>query len=246
MKTSCTKIKAYIYLCGEGELSDSQVFELKAHITECQSCKKELESVNRFRALTSAAASYIPEHDLSESDLGNIMSVIRREKSRPSGNAIDKFLELFYRPSVRFSIVFLILILVCTFLYQSTVTFTDITQLEKRMQSGSRVQSTSASIVELDELSHNLKDFYLFLKGDNTYLNLSSNLIVVDRDLFRSLFRVHNKLMNMYNSNPREFSNNYPELTRYLLEEMDPEELDSMLVNNDLVKDLNSILTEGK
>lgn len=245
MNNTCIKILNYIYLYRDGELRQSERDEMFKHISVCSECKKEYAEAALFGKAVQSSAENIPEHLFTESQMERILEGIERFEPAERVPFSEMFFQFFCKRSVRFSMAFGILFIVCSFLVQSSFTLNDVNTLEETMSSAS-AQKSNASVINGEELIKSLKQVYLLFKGEESYFNVNSNLILIDRDLIKNYLRTYNELTKIYNADPAGFEKKYPELSHFFSEQPDNTKLDSLLSDENLLNDLNNILKGGK
>lgn len=76
------RLSAYL----DGELTGEEMLLIRRHVSECQSCSSELESVRKTKLILSRLRTAIPRDEL----LGNIISQL----DHPSSNRIGMFWEI--------------------------------------------------------------------------------------------------------------------------------------------------------
>lgn len=241
MRDECGKINKLIYLYREDELAPPEKEQLLNHIRQCPVCSSEFNQAVKFRNMVSTAVEEIPGYTFN-TDMESIFSAI--EKKESNSGYLDKILDIFYKPEMRLALGVSVLLIMGIFFIQSSLTFSDISRLQSKMNSISE-KSTAASVIRTDLFTDRISQIYSFLKGDKRFMELSGDLIIVDRNLIKNYLRVYNQLMNMYNSDPREFSKKYPGISRYFSEEIDATMTENILKDEVLLRDLNNIL-EGE
>ena len=188
---SCERYQKLLHLNRSGELSHHEADELRQHVRLCERCALELQRIERADGFIDRLGAFSRAHSNPEKLTADILRRVRAESTtaRPFG-FLDRLLEFFLIPSVRYSTMAIILIVTVTFMAQLLMVMDDITGLEQRMASSGRNRAAEATYTVQ---SKTLQDVATSERGtplkDNVSLTVTNDKINVraqDVDTFLS------------------------------------------------------------
>lgn len=136
---SCERYQQLLHLNRPGELSPTDADDLHQHLARCEGCSLEWRRIQRATELLNPLTSYSPAPPSQEKLTSDIMRRVREaEASGPSQSMVDRILDFFLIPAVRYSTVATILAVVMTLTIQSLTLLSQISDLERRIGSTAR------------------------------------------------------------------------------------------------------------
>jgi hypothetical protein len=133
---SCERFQQLIHLNRSGEVPAKDDDDLRQHLSHCESCSLEWRQIRRTEKFLGPLKSFSPAPASPEKLTADIMRRVREEASgKPARNIVDRILDFFLIPGVRYSAVVVISFVGTAFVLQSLILLDDISNLENRMVS---------------------------------------------------------------------------------------------------------------
>ena len=214
---SCERYQRLLHLNRSGEISTREADELRQHVRLCERCALELQRIERADGFINRLGAFSPAPGNPEQLTADILRRVRAESTaRRSLNHLNRILDFFLIPSVRYSTVAIVLLITMTFMTQLVMMLNDISDLERRMaapvrndaaeatytmesktlhgvansEAGKPMQESVSVTVTNDHIDVPVKDVDAFLSGDNLR-NLPAMLgtaaLQVDRKTFEKI-----------------------------------------------------------
>jgi hypothetical protein len=143
---SCEQYRRLLHLNRAGEISGGEADDLRRHLRLCEKCSLELQRIERADGLIDHLRAFAPTPKNPEEMTADILRRVRAESTSPSSrNTLDRILDFFLIPSVRYGTVTVVLIISTTFMAQLIATMNSISDLEHRMASPVRRGATEAT-----------------------------------------------------------------------------------------------------
>lgn len=143
---SCKRYQQLLHLNRSGEISHQEADELRQHVRLCERCALELQRIERADGFIDRLGAFSPARTNPEQLTADILRRVRAESSiARSLGSMDRLLDFFLIPSVRYATVAVVLIITVTFMTQLLTVMNDITSLERRMASPGRNDATVAT-----------------------------------------------------------------------------------------------------
>jgi hypothetical protein len=143
---SCERYQRLLHLNRSGEISSHEADELRQHLRLCEKCSLELQRIERAGGFIDRLGAFAPTPKNPEKLTADILRRVRAESAAPrTSNPLDRFLDFFLLPSVRYSTVAIISLIVVTSTTQLVMMLNDISDLEQRMASPVRHDATEAT-----------------------------------------------------------------------------------------------------
>lgn len=143
---SCERYQRLLHLNRSGEISKQEADDLRQHLRLCEKCSLKFQRIQRADGFIDRLASFSPTPTNAEKLTADILRRVRAESTRPrSINALDRLLDFFLIPSVRYSAAAIVLLITMTSMVQLLTTLNDISKLEQRMASPIRNDATEAT-----------------------------------------------------------------------------------------------------
>ena len=143
---SCERYQRLLHLNRSGEISTHEADELLQHLRRCEKCSLELQRIERADGFIEYLGAFAPTPKNPDKLTADILRRVRAESTAPRPlSLLDRFLDFFLLPSVRYSTVAIILLIVLTSATELIVMLNDISALEQRMASPVRRDATEAT-----------------------------------------------------------------------------------------------------
>jgi hypothetical protein len=133
---SCKRYQGLLHLNRSGEISTHEADELRQHLRLCEKCSLELQRIERADTFIDRLDAFSPTPKNSEKLTADILRRARAESAAPKSlNMLDRLLDFFLLPSVRYSTMSIISLVVLASATQLVTMLNDISNLEQRMAS---------------------------------------------------------------------------------------------------------------
>ena len=143
---SCGQYQRLLHLNRSGEISRHEAEKLRQHLRSCEKCSLELQRIERADGFIDRLGAFSPTPKNLEKLTADILRRVRAESTAPTSlSPLDRFLDSFLIPSVRYATVTIVLLVTMTFMTQLLVMMNNISNLEQRMASPTRHDATEAS-----------------------------------------------------------------------------------------------------
>jgi hypothetical protein len=143
---TCEYYQRLLHLNRPGEISPQEADDLRKHLRLCERCTLELKRIERADGFIGhlAGMPLTPAHP--EQLTADVLRRVRADSaiSRPR-NPVDRILDFFLIPVVRYSSVTLVFLIVGTLMAQLFTTMNSISNLEHRMAGPTRAHTTEAT-----------------------------------------------------------------------------------------------------
>lgn len=139
---SCEHYQQLLHLNRLNEISESEAADLRQHLRHCEPCSLEWRRIQHAEEFLDPLRLFSPAPPNPEQLTADIMRRVRDVAGiKPSENVIDRILDFFLIPGVRYSAVAAISCVMITLVVQSLFLLDSISNLEDRMVSASGQQS---------------------------------------------------------------------------------------------------------
>ncbi|MCX6143288.1 MAG: zf-HC2 domain-containing protein [Ignavibacteriales bacterium] len=143
---SCERYQRLLHLNRSGEISKHEADELRQHLRLCEKCSLELQRIERADGFIDHLGDFSPSPKNPEKLTADILRRVRAESAAPKPlNPLNRFLDFFLLPSVRYSTVAIISLVILTSATQLVMMLNDVSNLEQRMASPVRHDATEAT-----------------------------------------------------------------------------------------------------
>jgi len=133
---SCEQYQRLLHLNRSGEISKQEADDLRQHLRLCEKCSLEFQRIQRADGFIDRLGSFSPTPTNAEKLTADILRRVREKASGdPARNIVDRILDFFLIPGVRYSAVVVISCVGTAFVLQSLILLDDISNLENRMVS---------------------------------------------------------------------------------------------------------------
>ncbi len=131
----CKDLEILFYLNRPDELSSQQLKTIENHISVCPNCARLKKRIDKTGSLYASIRKTKPEIADPEAITRSIMNRIQANLSKQTTtyNFIDAFASWFYKPLVKFSLLFILFIMIGSFLEQQVKMTDSISRLENQI-----------------------------------------------------------------------------------------------------------------
>jgi len=152
---SCKRYQQMLHLNRSGEISAQEADELRQHLRLCERCALELQRIERADEFVDRFSAFSPAPRNAEKLTADLLRRIRAESAKPRpASGLDRVLDLFLMPSVRYSAVATILFITMICMTQLVMMLNDISDLEQRMASPVRKDAAEATYTVRSKTLH--------------------------------------------------------------------------------------------
>jgi hypothetical protein len=131
---SCERYQQMLHLNRSGEVSAEDADDLRQHLTRCETCSLEWRRIQHADKFLNPLRTFSPALAGPEKLTADIMRRVREAALRePSQSIIDRILDFFLIPAVRYTAVATILGVLVMLIFQSFTLLNQISNLEQRM-----------------------------------------------------------------------------------------------------------------
>jgi hypothetical protein len=143
---NCERYQRLLHLNRSGEISSHEAEELRRHLRLCEKCSLELQRIERADGFIDHLGAFSPTPRNPEKITADILRRVRAGSTSPKSlSPLDRVLDFFVRPSVRYLTVAIISLAVLTPATQLVMMLNDISNLEQRMASPVRRDAAEAT-----------------------------------------------------------------------------------------------------
>ena len=143
---SCERYQRLLHLNRSGEISKHEADELRQHLRLCEKCSLDLQRIERADGFIDRLSAFSPTPGNPDKLTADILRRVRAESSAPKpSNPLDRLLDFFLLPSVRYATGTIVLLITITFMTQLIVVMNNISDLEHRMASPVRTTTAEAT-----------------------------------------------------------------------------------------------------
>jgi hypothetical protein len=140
---SCERYQQLLHLNRSGEISTQEADELRQHVRLCERCALELQRIERADGFIDRLGAFSAAPKNPEKLTADILRRVRAESTAPKPqNTLDRILDVFLVPSVRYSTLAIVLLVIMTFMTQLLTMLNGVSGLEQRMASPIRNEAT--------------------------------------------------------------------------------------------------------
>jgi len=194
---SCERYQRLLHLNRSGEISKHEADELRQHLRLCEECSLELQRIERADGFIDRLGAFSPAPKNPEKLTADILRRVRAESTAPKSLIpLDRLLDFFLLPSVRYSTVAIVLLITMTFMTQLLVMLNDISDLELRMASPLRNKAAEATYTmqskTLQGVAESERGKFLKENVSFTVTNDRIDVPVKDVDTFLSDYNLRN------------------------------------------------------
>lgn len=133
---SCKRYQQLLHLNRTGEISEADAENLRVHLARCQQCSHEWRRLQRADELLRPMKSFTPPPPDPEKLTADIMRRVRgTTETESSPGVVNRILDLFLIPGIRYSAAAFITAVTLAFTFQSLTLLNQISALEQRMSS---------------------------------------------------------------------------------------------------------------
>ena len=194
---SCERYQRLLHLNRSGEISKHEADELRQHLRLCEKCSLDLQRIERADGFIDRLSAFSPTPGNPDKLTADILRRVRAESSAPKhSNPLDRLLDFFLLPSVRYATVTIVLLITITLTTQLIVVMNNISDLEHRMASPVRTTTSEATYTmqskTLQGVAESERGKFLKENVSFTVTNDRIDVPVKDVDTFLSDYNLRN------------------------------------------------------
>ena len=196
---NCGQIKELISSKLFDELTPTERNLIEEHILSCNECKSIYEKTQKADNVIVKMKTVQPILDNAEFLVDAIMEKVNKPHSSQNKETeyyfYEKLLLFVSHKSVRYALTTILFIMMSLYMFEEYSAVKDITQLENQLNKTAQLSNTKAEIISFDNVV--LKffyDAYKFARGNSSYVKLSQNWLLVNKEDLRNLLLDYEKL----------------------------------------------------
>jgi len=198
-KMNCSQIKELIFSKRLDELTPAEKSIIEEHISSCHECKSIYESVQRAESVLVKMKIRQPILDNEEILVNSIMQKVNSKSSNQRYENEFYFFErliLFVsQKSVQYALTSILFIVVSLYMFEEYSAVKNIIQLESQLNNTVQVNNSKAEIISFDnDILKFFYDAYKFARGNSSYVKLSKDWLLVNKEDLRNLLLDYEKL----------------------------------------------------
>jgi len=196
---NCSQIKELIFSKRLDELTPAEKSIIEEHISSCHECKSIYESVQRAESVLVKMKIRQPILDNEEILVNSIMQKVNSKSSNQRYENEFYFFErliLFVsQKSVQYALTSILFIVVSLYMFEEYSAVKNIIQLESQLNNTVQVNNSKAEIISFDnDILKFFYDAYKFARGNSSYVKLSKDWLLVNKEDLRNLLLDYEKL----------------------------------------------------
>ncbi len=196
---NCGQIKELISSKLFDELTAAERSLIEEHISSCNKCKSIYKETQKADNVIVKMKTVQPILDNEEFFVDAIMEKISKQhptqKHETEYYFYEKLLLFVSHKSVRYALTTILFIMMSLYMFEEYSAVKDITQLENQLNKTAQLSNTKAEIISFDNVV--LKffyDAYKFARGNSSYVKLSKDWLLVNKEDLRNLLLDYEKL----------------------------------------------------
>ncbi|MBI5729789.1 MAG: zf-HC2 domain-containing protein [Ignavibacteriales bacterium] len=198
-KMNCRQIEELIFSKRLDELTPAEKSIIEKHISSCHDCKSIYESVQRAESVLVKMKIQQPILDNEEILVDSIMQKVNSKSSNQKYENefyfFEKLILFVSQKSVRYALTAILFIMVSLYMFEEYSAVKNITQLENQLNNTAQVIETKAEIISFDnEILKFFYDAYKFARGNSSYVKLSKDWLLVNKEDLKNLLLDYEKL----------------------------------------------------
>lgn len=196
---NCGQIKELISSKLFDELTTAERNFIEEHISSCSECKNIYETIKRADNVIIKMKTVQPVLDNEEYLIDAIMQKINKPNFTQNNEreyySHEKILQFVFHKSVRYALTTILFIMMSLYMFEEYSAVKDITQLESQLNKTAQLSNTKAEIISFDNaVLKFFYDAYKFARGNSSYVKLSKEWLLVNKEDLRNLLLDYEKL----------------------------------------------------
>lgn len=242
---SCRRIKKYLYL-NDSELTEKEKIKLNNHLRKCIDCSKERTKIEEYNKSIINLINKEPILNGGDQLTNEIMSTMNktfyRKESRKFTANIINILTL---PTVRYSLIMFLIIIIGSFMAEEVTTSEDISRLEAAMNIKSSINtSNQADVLSGNSIIKSLDDALELIEGNKSSVNLPAGWVMLKKSDILKFMVTYDELQEILSNYSDIDLTDYPLLNKINLHNgLDENKLELLLSNK---KELEKEMSELK
>jgi len=196
---NCGQIKELISSKLLDEFTTAERNLIEEHILSCNECKGIYEAIKKADNVLVKMKTVQPIIDNEDFFIDAIMQNVNKPHSTQIHKTeyyfYEKLLLFISHKSVRYALTTILFIMMSLYMFEEYSAVKDITQLENQLNKTAQLSNTKAEIISFDNVV--LKffyDAYKFARGNSSYVKLSKDWLLVNKEDLRNLLLDYEKL----------------------------------------------------
>ena len=196
---NCGQIKELISSKLLDEFTTAERNLIEEHISSCNECKGIYKMIQKTDKVIEKMKTSRPILDNEEFLFDAIMQKVNKPHSSKNKETEYYFYEKLFLfvsyKSVRYALTTILFIMMSLYMFEEYSAVKDITQLENQLDQTAQLSNTKAEIISFDNVV--LKffyDAYKFTCGNSSYVKLSQDWLLVNKEDLRNLLLDYEKL----------------------------------------------------
>jgi hypothetical protein len=249
---TCKEFQTLMYF-RDDELDRIELSELNRHKADCAACAAEYSRV-QFSRNTARMLSHRPPRlndplILINSVVARIEREALHEEVREAESVLDRCLLLLSAPWLRGTMAGLLLLITVSFAVEYTTGVVTTKGFEETIaQKTSQLgEGQTAAGVDQGILLNAAAGVSKLITGKRTYVDLSDNWVMIDKQSLEQLFLTYNELKDKISQLPPEFRAANPALVKLLETKQEAAQVDLVLKDRQLlIRELNGLLPQER
>jgi len=196
---NCGQIKELVSSKQLDELTTDERNFIEEHISSCNECKNIYETIKKADNVIAKMKTTQPVLSNEEFLIDAIMQKVNRPHSSRNKEIehyfYEKLLLFVSHKSVRYVLTTILFIMMSLYMFEEYSAVKDITRLESQLNKTAQLSNTKAEIISFDNVV--LKffyDAYKFARANSSYVKLSKEWLLVNKEDLRNLLLDYEKL----------------------------------------------------
>lgn len=199
LKMNCRQIEELIFSKRLDELTPAEKSIIEKHISDCPECKSIYDAIQKTESVLVKMKIQQPILDNEKILVDSIMQKVNKTVSIPKHKTefsfFDKLMLFVSQKSVQYALTAILFIMVSLYMFEEYSAVKNITQLENQLNNTAQVIETKAEIISFDnEILKFFYDAYKFAHGNSSYVKLSKDWLLVNKEDLRNLLLDYEKL----------------------------------------------------
>jgi len=198
-KMNCSQIKELVFSKRLDELTPAEKSIIEKHISLCQDCENIYESFQKAESVLGKMKIRQPILDNEEFLVDSIMQKVNSKSSDQKYENefyfFEKLILFVSQKLVRYALTAILFIIVSLYMFEEYSAVKNIIQLESQLNNTVQVNNSKAEIISFNnDILKFFYDTYKFAHGNSSYVKLSKDWLLVNKEDLRNLLLDYEKL----------------------------------------------------
>lgn len=196
---NCRQIEELIFSKRSDEFTPAEKSIIEKHISDCSECKSIYDAIQKTENVIVKMKSKQPVPDNEEFLVDSIMQKISGipadQKNENVFYPFEKLILFISQKPVRYALTAILFFVMSLYMYEEYSAVKNITQLESQLNNTTQVNNSKAEIISFDnDILKFFYNTYKFANGNSSYIKLSKDLLLVNKNDLRNLLLDFEKL----------------------------------------------------